>query len=47
MKNLLSVNKYFSEWERAGVTRFWVGLSNSFSQNSGECDMRLEDGGKT
>ena len=36
--------RYFSEWKRAGVTRFWTGLSNSFEAHSGSCNMKLEDG---
>ena len=37
--------RYFDQWSRGGVTRFWVGVSNVYSQNSGECDMRTESGG--
>ena len=36
---------YFDQWKRAGVTRFWIGYSNTFAHNSGTCDMRRPDGG--
>ena len=26
---------YFDQWRRGGVTRFWLGYSNTFARNSG------------
>ena len=36
------ISKYFSSWSRGGVTRFWIGVSDTLSQS--KCKFQYTDG---
>jgi hypothetical protein len=37
-----TISKYFSEWSRGGVTRFWIGISDVISGR--QCDLADTEG---